>query len=325
MTYNDALLPPPPVRREQHRTVSAWGERTQSHIVRLRIGVVGAGSVGSIIGESLARVGIAAMRLFDFDAVELLNLDRLLHATHRDVGQPKVSVLARALRRSATARPFSVEPLEWSIVEEGGFRAALDCDVVFSCVDRPWPRHVLNHIAFSHLIPVVDGGVAIRTCKGGQGIRHADLRAHIAAPTRRCLVCLGQYDPGLVSLERDGYLDDPTYIAGLPQDHPLRRRENVFPFSVTAAGFEVFQMLSMIVRPLGIANPGAQIYHFVNGRLDIEHVPTCDPTCYFPTVLAQGDRSGANPIARHPVAELARAGRTGLRATIRRLKWMMGL
>jgi molybdopterin-synthase adenylyltransferase len=226
-------------------------------------------------------------------------------------------VLGRAVRKSATASPFRVEELEWSIVEESGFRAALDCDVVFSCVDRPWPRNALNLIAYAHLIPIVDGGVFIRSMAGGQGLKDADWRAHIASPTRRCLECLKQYSSGNVSTERDGYLDDPHYIAGLDADHPLRRNENVFGFSLAVASLEVLQLLGMIVAPSGIANHGAQMYHFKTATLDRESQTSCDVGCFFPSVTAKGDRAGVVVTGRHEVAERARAERQTYRRSWR--------
>src|SRR5208337_1102949 len=213
ITFMDQLMPTPKFRKNFERTISAWGLEKQEVLARLRIGIVGLGSVGSIISESLARVGVSYVKLIDFDTLKYVNLDRTLNAYEDDSTnrRAKVAIAADAFRRSATAEKALAEPIEWSIVEEPGFREALDCDILFSCVDKPWPRAVLNFIAYSHLIPVVDGGIAIKTKPNGT-MRGADWKSHIVGPGRKCLECLGQYNPGLVSAEREGYFDDPTYI-----------------------------------------------------------------------------------------------------------------
>src|SRR5579864_6758726 len=149
---------------------AAWGEDTQADLTRLHVGIVGAGSVGAIVAEALARTGIGRITLIDFDTVDYVNLDRLLYATRLDAAlhRSKVACLARALRKSATARPFTVHEIDRSVVEEDVFRAALDCDVLLSCVDRPWPRFALHLIACAHLIPVVDGGIRIEVTRRGR-------------------------------------------------------------------------------------------------------------------------------------------------------------
>ncbi len=316
VTFHDELMPVPRVGRELDRTVSAWGTRKQLDIGRLTVGVIGTGSVGCIVAEALARMGFGSILLVDYDEVEQVNLDRLLHATRWDVGEAKVNVLARGLRRSATAATFSVGTMEHSISEEEAFRAAINCDLLFGCVDRPLGRHVLNFIAYAHLIPVVDGGVAIRTKPNGL-LRHCDMRAHIASPGRRCLECLGQYNSGLVAAERDGLFDDPKYIEGLPEDANARHRENVFGFSAMAASLELMQMLAMVVVPCGIGNHGAQIYHFKTGDLDREHDSVCDATCLFPSLAARGDAANVTITSPHAVAAQARASRQGWRPKIR--------
>lgn len=322
VTFNDAIAARPRFREHLKRTVSAWGEPVQADLARLHVGVVGAGSVGALIAEALARTGIAQVTLIDFDSVETVNLDRLLHATEANVGQGKVDILAAALRRSATAERFIVNGVEYSIGEEEGFRAALDCDLLFSCVDRPWARSVMNFIAYAHLIPVVDGGIAVRVTRKKR-LRSADWRAHIAAPGRRCLACLEQYDAGLVQAEREGHFDDPHYIEGLPDDHPLKRNENVFAFSMGAASLQILQALSMIVAPLGVSNPGEQMYHFTTGKLDVESPRGCDTTCSYPQLVAHGDRTGMVVTGLHQRAQEARDYRLRLRREGRGLKGLI--
>ncbi|MFF7889798.1 ThiF family adenylyltransferase [Streptomyces sp. NPDC020794] len=318
VTFNSALLPAPGITSAQERSLSAWGHQTQDALARLHVGVVGTGSVGMLVVEALARTGIGRLTLFDFDTVETVNLDRLLHATSRDarVKRPKVRLAAREARRAATAPAFQVIALEASITEPDGFAAAADCDVLFSCVDRPWPRHVLNQLAYAHLIPVVDGGVSV-DARGGN-LQGAEWRAHVAAPGRACLECLGQYDSAYVPMERDGLLEDPSYIRGLPADHPLRRKENVFVFSTAAAAAELVQFITMVASPAGVSDNGAHLYHLATGTLD-RRTEGCNPGCPYDTaLLALGDAAPA-VTGRHLAAERARVGRNTFRSRFARL------
>jgi hypothetical protein len=307
ITYADALRSRPQLKEELRRTVSAWGTEAQATLARLRVGIVGAGSVGTIIAEALARTGISRIVLIDFDTVKTVNVDRMLHATSGTAGrgEPKVRSLARGIRQGATADGFTVEEVNRSVVEEEGFRAALDCDVLFSCVDRPWPRAALNFVAYAHLIPVIDGGIQVEVTSR-KTLRRADWKAHVAMPDRRCLECLGQYDPGLVSAEREGLLDDPEYIRGLPESHPIRRNENVIAFSFNVAGLEMLQFLMMVVAPLGVSNAGQQSYHFVPGIFDEPKFETCKENCLYPALIGRGDQANLAVTGQHKAAEANR-------------------
>ena len=200
------------------RTVNAWGDEVQQQVARLRVGVVGLGSVGSIVVEELARMGFTEVIGIDPDVIEEHNRDRTLHAYPENVAvaDPKARIAARSALRSATMPTFAFQPVVKGIQDLEAYRAALDCDVIFSCVDRPWPRSILNHLSYANLIPVIDGGIAV-TRKSDGTLRSADWGAFVVGPGRRCLECAGQYSSGLVAVEQQGDLDDPRYIESLPR------------------------------------------------------------------------------------------------------------
>lgn len=288
INFNDALAPKPVHTEQQIRTVSAWGDECQSDMARLTVGIVGGGSVGGIVAEGLARMGVRRLVVIDPDVIEPHNLDRLTYATGGDIGQLKVDVLGSYLESATTSDDFDVSSVPLSLSAQVALSEALNCDVIFSCVDRPWGRHLLNQISYAHLVPVIDGGIAVRTNKLGR-LASADWRSHVAAPGRACLRCLGQYDLGLVQAEREGALENQRYIDGLPTGHPFRSRENVFPFTIACASRLLLQFVSMVIEPLGQNSFGAEHYHFVGDFWEPKRRPLCVEECPFPRLIALGD------------------------------------
>lgn len=270
------------------RTVAVWGEQGHAHLGRLRVGIVGLGSVGSIVAEALARMGLTRFVLIDFDEVQPHNLDRLLGATRADVGLLKVNVAERSIRLAATAASVDVRAVAASLAEPEGYQAALDCDVLFSCVDRPRARSILNHLAYAHLIPVVDGGIDVRFRDGS--FAGVDWQLQTVAPGRPCLECLGTFTPSDASCEADGHLEDPTYLAGLPTDHRFKRNENVFPFSANLASLEVLQFVALVTGAAGMPEIGVQRYRYLPGIVEVSTERQCQAGCSMSGLTARGDR-----------------------------------
>jgi molybdopterin/thiamine biosynthesis adenylyltransferase len=287
--FADQLVPPPALRDSLRRTISVWGPAAHADLARLRIGIVGLGSVGALVAEALARMGMTKFAFIDFDLVEAHNLDRLVSATEADIGRPKVAVAERRVQLVATAESVEIQAVPFSLVEEQGYRSALDCDVLFSCVDRPRARHILNHFAHSHLIPVIDGGIAVWS-KPGRGFTGVDWQAQTVGPGRPCLECLGTYDQGDVSTEEAGLLDDPSYMNTLPTGHRLKRNENVFPFSANLASLEVMQLVALVTGAAGITDFGVQRYRYNPGVMELLPPRTCKPSCNQDELVGQGDR-----------------------------------
>jgi molybdopterin-synthase adenylyltransferase len=287
--FNYKLVSKSSYREEFKRTRTVYGADNHQKISKLTIGIVGLGSVGSFVAESLARMGIEKIVLIDFDKIEKHNLDRQLGALRTDIGTLKVDVSKRQIQNSSTASKVIVVTVPYKLSEQKAYSAALDCDIIFSCVDRPLGRYILNHLAYSHLIPVIDGGIRV-SFDDSKVFESADWQFQTVAPEKPCLQCLEAYNPADVSLEKSGMLDKPSYLDGLPEDHPLKSNENVFPFSAHLASFEVFHLMALVTGIGNVHDFGIQRYRYKHGYLSSYNDRMCKPKCTFIHLVATGDK-----------------------------------
>jgi molybdopterin-synthase adenylyltransferase len=139
---------------------------------------------------------------------------------------------------------------------------------------------VLNTLAYSHLIPVVDGGIAARVKPDGTPL-HVSWRIHTVGPGNACLVCQDALRRSDVALDMAGRLDDPDYIAGLPQEERDRlSRRNIYPFSLSVAAHEVLQLIGLLTGMERIGGTGPQSYQGYPGEMRI-NAASCDGECEF--------------------------------------------
>lgn len=297
-TFNNNRVPPPSRQPTLQRTTDTWGEACQRDLARLRMGVVGVGSVGCMVAETLARIGVERLVLIDPDKVETHNLDRLLYAGPQDVGTKKVELVAKHLPKSATAHRFDVRTYAEPVQHESPCAAAIECDILFSAVDRPLPKDLLNRIAYAHCIPVIAGGVFIDTKPDGT-LGQAAWSVQTVGPGHRCLRCDGQYTTSDVVMELDGSLDDPTYIQGANAKARAATNQNVFPFSANVASLMVIQMVRLVVAANWWPDTGSKLhYSLIPNRLSTERA-LCTTSCTVSETTAQGDQYQYPFIGRH--------------------------
>lgn len=116
------------------------------------VAIVGVGGVGSVTAEMLTRCGIGKLILFDYDTVEMANMNRLFFQPHQS-GQSKVAAAAQTLKNINP--DVEIEVHNYDITSTDNFDHFLKCltngsqngssvDLVLSCVDNFEARMSIN-------------------------------------------------------------------------------------------------------------------------------------------------------------------------------------
>lgn len=131
------------------------GYNGQLRLRQAKVCIVGSGGLGNPIATRLAAMGVGALRIIDRDTIELTNLHRQTLFDEDDVGQVKVEVAARKLRKLAPH--CEIDPVPMSVGEANAAEAVEGCDVVIDALDSVDARYALNAACVRLGVPFVTG------------------------------------------------------------------------------------------------------------------------------------------------------------------------
>lgn len=109
------------------------GEERLSKIQKVKIGIGGAGGLGSNCAFNLVRSGFRKFKIVDFDVVEASNLNRQFYFSDQ-LGMPKVKALEENLKRINP--DIAIETGMERITDENVKNVFENCDVVVEAFDR---------------------------------------------------------------------------------------------------------------------------------------------------------------------------------------------
>ncbi|GIX32317.1 MAG: molybdopterin biosynthesis protein MoeB [Lysobacterales bacterium] len=156
------------------------GIEGQQRLQRARVGLVGAGGLGSPVALYLAAAGVGMIRLADPDRVELSNLHRQILHGEDALGLAKTE--SAALRLQALAPELALET--WPQVVDGRNVEAFiaGCDLVIDGSDRIATRYLLSDACFAAGVPLIHAAV-----EGFRGMITVFDPRRADSPCYRCL------------------------------------------------------------------------------------------------------------------------------------------
>jgi|HubBroStandDraft_4_1064222.scaffolds.fasta_scaffold00333_21 hypothetical protein len=207
---------PGPDGRRQRQTL-LLGSAGQAILREAKVGVIGAGGVGSLIVEQLARLGVGHIVVVDPDRIEESNFSRIVGSREHDywpyltrsafqplrwlgrrLSRTKVSI-AKRLAHEAN-RNGTFEAVFGNVLEPDVASRLLDCDFLFLAADSMQARFLFNAAVHQYLVPGIQIGAKAAADKDGT-LSSVFSVARRVLPDSGCLWCNGLIPPHRLQAE----------------------------------------------------------------------------------------------------------------------------
>lgn len=212
------LYPEPPPRpaaadETYDRQARLFGERGQALLRSSKVGVIGAGGVGSLLALYLARLGVGHLVVVEPERVDITNLPRLPGATRFDartwltgddrpkwlrrlgerIAARKVDIVRREVRCSGMGTVF--EGVFADVSRNDVAMGLRDCDYLFLAADTATARLVFNALVHQYLIPGVQAGSKVPVDKDTGEVGDVFSVVRPVIPDSGCLWCAKLINP----------------------------------------------------------------------------------------------------------------------------------
>jgi molybdopterin-synthase adenylyltransferase len=136
------------------------GSIGQKKLAKSRITIIGAGGLGSVIANSLARAGVGFVRIADNDKLDITNLQRQILYDEEDLQKNTCKIKIAADKLKKINSEVTVEALDIR-VEKSNIGAIIeDADIVMDGTDNFETRFIINQACIQKGIPWIFGSVA---------------------------------------------------------------------------------------------------------------------------------------------------------------------
>lgn len=130
-----------------------WNDDAQLRLKNSHVVLIGAGGLGCSSAEILARAGVGRISVFDYDVIEISNLQRQIAFQPHDVGRFKADVLTQRLSK---INPYiKVKSYPYRFDEQLNIQQLGQIDVVLDGSDRFKTRYFVNAVCKHINIPLI--------------------------------------------------------------------------------------------------------------------------------------------------------------------------
>ncbi len=209
------------------------GEEGQRRLKAASVLIAGCGALGSNSAETLARAGIGKILLVDSDLIDLANLQRQVLMYTADIGRPKASAIAEALRRINPGIKIADEVVR--ITAGNVERLIADIDLVLDGFDNLESRYILNDACVKNAVPWIFATVA-----GTFGMTMPILPGE--GPCLRCLFPEPAPEEAVLTAGTSGLINTiPRAIVALQTTQAMKIILRSFPPPVRLTTYDVWQ------------------------------------------------------------------------------------